>query len=266
MSKPYYDREKAEWVSNFTAPASANLGAVSFQALFTDADGDVSQYVKSDQVQVRNSPPDCRMDGPAKGQTEVKLLFHGSNSTDLEGQVTYLWSFGDGMTSVDATPVHQYKAARTYLVTLTVKDINGATDSKTLTVTITKKPAPPTPFTNPTTSSGSNFTLWLLVLLVLIVVICLIGAGVYVSRKNKRKTAARPPPVTGPASPSLLYDELDSPVPPKPAAPAEKPKEAPAPMVAPGPPKEPVTVPLKEAPKAEPIVPPGPPPPGPPKP
>ncbi len=260
MSKPYYDSAKGEWVSNFTAPASASLGAVSFQAMFTDADGDVSQYVKSEQVQVRNSPPDCRMDGPSKGQTDDKLLFHGSNSTDLEGQVTYTWSFGDGMTAVGADPVHQYKDARTYLVTLTVKDVNGATDSRSLTVTITKKPSPPTPFTNPTTSKGSNFTLWLLVLLVLIVVICLVAVGVYVSRRNKRKAAAMPPPATRPATPNLLYDELDSPEPPQPAAPAEKPKEAP------GPPKEPVKEPPKEAPKAEPVVPPGPPPPGPPKP
>ena len=276
LSKPYYDSAKGEWVANFTPPAGASLGTVSFQAVFTDSDGDVSQYVKSDQVQVRNSPPLCKADGPLKGQTDDKLQFHGSNSTDLEGEVSYLWSFGDGMTSAQSNPVHQYKDARTYLVTLTVKDVNGATDSKSLTVTITKKPSPPTPFTNPTSGGGSNFTLLLVVLLIIVVVICLISVGVYVSRRNKRRAQAIPPPMaTGPASPSLLYAELDSTATSKPAAaPAEKPNEASAPTVAPGPPtepvkevpKEPVQEPPKEAPKVEPIVPPGPPPPGPPKP
>jgi hypothetical protein len=274
LSKPYYDSAKGEWVANFTPPATSSLGAISFQAVFTDADGDVSQYVKSDQVQIRNSPPDCRMDGPAKAQTEDKLAFHGSNSTDLEGQLTYQWSFGDGMTSVEANPVHQYKNARTYLVTLTVKDVNGATDSKTINVIITKKPSPPTPFTNPTSGGGSNFMLLLLILLIIVVVICLIAVGVYVSRRNKRRVATMPPRTAVPGSQNLLYDELDGPEPPKPAAQVEKPKDAPTPAGTPGLPmepvkdipKEPVKEPPKEAPKVEPAVPAGPPPPGPPRP
>jgi hypothetical protein len=42
--------------------------------------------------------------------------------------VNYTWSFGDGATSYDATPVHQYSTFGTYTTTL-ITEINGCTDT-----------------------------------------------------------------------------------------------------------------------------------------
>ncbi|MCB0607049.1 MAG: PKD domain-containing protein [Lewinellaceae bacterium] len=45
------------------------------------------------------------------------------------GQATYVWSFGDGTSSDEWTPVHEYQAAGIYEVTLTITTENGCTSS-----------------------------------------------------------------------------------------------------------------------------------------
>lgn len=46
-------------------------------------------------------------------------------NTSTGNGVNYLWDFGDGMTSVDADPIHYYDSVGTYTITLTVTDLNG---------------------------------------------------------------------------------------------------------------------------------------------
>jgi PKD repeat protein len=49
-------------------------------------------------------------------------------STDADGTIaSYLWDFGDGQTSTEASPSHTYAAAGEVTVTLTVTDDDGAT-------------------------------------------------------------------------------------------------------------------------------------------
>jgi hypothetical protein len=271
LSQPTYDSAKGEWVVEFTPPAGADLGGVTFQARFTDADGDATEWVKSDTVQVRNNPPVCKLDGQIKGQTGDQLKFHGSNSTDVEGQVTYYWIFGDGQVSTEADPVHKYTSAKTYTVSLTVKDPNGLTDSKTLSVTIDKKPAPYTPFTPTGSGTGMSSFLLLGILLAVIVVVILVVAAIYVSRRKTRRAESLPPPVAAapgptPGAPSLLYEDFDQADKTGPEAKAPEAKEAPKAVEPPGLPKAVETkVPeVKETPKADAPPPPGPPPPGPP--
>ena len=51
-------------------------------------------------------------------------------STDTDGTITYrAWSFGDGEISNQQNPVHSYASDGTYMVSLTVTDNQGATDS-----------------------------------------------------------------------------------------------------------------------------------------
>jgi PKD repeat protein len=42
-----------------------------------------------------------------------------------QNALTHIWSFGDGDTSLAASPVHTFNTAGSYLVTLIVKDVNG---------------------------------------------------------------------------------------------------------------------------------------------
>ena len=53
-------------------------------------------------------------------------------SLSTGNSLTYLWSFGDGGTSTQMNPVHVFTADGTYSVQLTVTDIYGCTDTKSI--------------------------------------------------------------------------------------------------------------------------------------
>ena len=53
---------------------------------------------------------------------------------------SYSWDFGDGKTSNDASPLHKYRGAGDYTITLTVTDDRGNSDTVTLTDYITVQP------------------------------------------------------------------------------------------------------------------------------
>ncbi len=73
------------------------------------------------------------------------IHFDGTKSTDEDGNiVTYKWDFGDGTSSNDAEPLHQYAAAGTYKVTLTVTDEKGGTGQDVLYTTV-KESQPQSP-------------------------------------------------------------------------------------------------------------------------
>ncbi len=55
------------------------------------------------------------------------------------GTITsYLWDFGDGTSSIEASPTHLYTASNSYLVTLTISDANGRTNSTNQTIAVTQ--------------------------------------------------------------------------------------------------------------------------------
>jgi hypothetical protein len=77
--------------------------------------------------------------GPYAGFVNVPLTFDGSTSYDSDATnviVSYEWSFGDGATGTGMTPQHTYTVAGTYIVSLTVTDDEGQTDTNTTTATI----------------------------------------------------------------------------------------------------------------------------------
>ncbi|UCC58360.1 MAG: PKD domain-containing protein [Candidatus Bathyarchaeum sp.] len=76
--------------------------------------------------------------------------FDASGSYDPDGTiVSYFWEFGDGTTATGVTVSHAYADDGSYLVTLTVTDNEGATDTASATKTVL---TPPVPNQNPIAS------------------------------------------------------------------------------------------------------------------
>ena len=75
---------------------------------------------------------------------DLACSFNGSSSSDPDGDiVSYLWNFGDGGSSSGVSQSHTFGSSGTYQVTLTVRDDQDATDSKTRSVQVTAAPPPP---------------------------------------------------------------------------------------------------------------------------
>jgi len=64
------------------------------------------------------------------------ITFDAGGSSDNIGIVSYEWDFGDGTTGTGKTANHTYANSGTYIVTLTVKDAAGNSDTDSITVTV----------------------------------------------------------------------------------------------------------------------------------
>jgi sugar lactone lactonase YvrE len=90
---------------------------------------------------------------PASGTAPLTVSVDGSASADPDGQVTaYAWQFGDGGTASGAKATHNYAAAGTFTIKLTVTDSSGTSASTTKSVTASAAPPPPPPPPPPPTA------------------------------------------------------------------------------------------------------------------
>jgi len=91
------------------------------------------------------------------------IQFNAAASNDPDGSiVSYSWNFGDGSSGSGAAPWHQYATSGVYMVTLTVRDDDGATDIDTESIQIGPSNEPPVAAftfspTNPTPGSWVQF-------------------------------------------------------------------------------------------------------------
>lgn len=84
--------------------------------------------------------------------------FNGTSSSDDDGIESYQWNFGDGESASGVTPNHEFDAAGTYTVTLTVSDTADQQSSGVQTVMVTLPGSGPCPECDQTsgTLNGSN--------------------------------------------------------------------------------------------------------------
>lgn len=73
---------------------------------------------------------------PLSGDAPLEVTFKGSDSTDDNSISSYDWDFKDGSTSSNANPKHTFDEAGKYEVELTVKDENGLSSKKTITINV----------------------------------------------------------------------------------------------------------------------------------
>jgi len=112
------------------------------QTLVDSGARDPSDFINANLKVTENQPPvaDAGLDQSVFSGDFV--IFNGSKSDDPDGTiVSYRWDFGDGTTEEGRIVSHRFRGAqngpKTYTVTLTVKDNEGATATDTVSVTVT---------------------------------------------------------------------------------------------------------------------------------
>ena len=120
-------------------------GSYTVVLMVTDNSGNTGHATLVIDITASNIAPVAVISGPANGTEGIAVSFDGSGSSDADGNVvSYDWYFGDNSAGSGATVSHIYSAG-IYIVTLTVTDDMGATDSTSLNIDIaaTTEPQPP---------------------------------------------------------------------------------------------------------------------------
>jgi len=106
----------------------------------TDDDGATSSSNATKTA--RNRPPVADFTASAETvDTGENIDFNATDSYDPDGAiVSYFWNFGDDTNATGVTATHSYVDDGTYIVTLTVTDDEGATDSANATNMVGNRP------------------------------------------------------------------------------------------------------------------------------
>jgi PKD repeat protein len=102
-----------------------------------------SVTIKINQDLTTTTPPIAEISGPTQAKVGELLTFDGTRSQSLSPIVRYDWDFGDGVTASGQKVNHNYPAAGTYRVRLTVYAQNGLVSSDNVQTVISTIVTPP---------------------------------------------------------------------------------------------------------------------------
>lgn len=102
--------------------------------------GSIGRYAFSVSAPATGSFPSAVISSSAtSGSAPLTVTFSGSGSSDANGAIqAYEWNFGDGSALAStADTSHTYTAAGSYSASLKVTNVNGLSDTRSLTITAT---------------------------------------------------------------------------------------------------------------------------------
>lgn len=111
----------------------------SYTATLTVTDSTADTCVDTASVTISTPPVTANAGGSYQGTICAPVSFIGSASGGCT-PYSWSWAFGDGGTSTQQNPTHQYASDGSYTATLTVTDSKGQTDTDTASVTISTPP------------------------------------------------------------------------------------------------------------------------------
>ena len=75
---------------------------------------------------------------PTEGVAPLAVIFNSGGSTDDLGIESYFWDFSDGRTSANQNPNLSFNTPGEYIVSLTVTDAGGLSDTDTVTIIVSE--------------------------------------------------------------------------------------------------------------------------------
>ena len=124
-----------------TSKTFSTTGQKTIRLRVEDAESGFSNWVQQ-TVNVTNPPPVIASVSPsnASPMTGQTISFSASASAPAGGSLSYQWTLGDGRTSTSVSPSVAYSSPGTKAVSLTVRDQNGETATKTTSVSVQNRP------------------------------------------------------------------------------------------------------------------------------
>jgi len=116
-----------------------NIGSYTVSLTVTGPGGSHTKTM-ADYIQVTPPPPVANFTAaPRSGKSPLVVQFTGTSTGEI---TSWLWNFGDGITSTQRNPSHTYQNIGSYTVSLTVTGPGGS-DTKTVEGYIQVTPPPP---------------------------------------------------------------------------------------------------------------------------
>jgi len=105
-------------------------GTYTVSLTVTEADSDSDTKTRTNYITVGDTMPSADFSAtPLSGDDPLTVIFTDASSSS-DGIVSWLWDFGDGDTSTEQNPSHEYSTEGIYTVSLTVTEADSDSDTK----------------------------------------------------------------------------------------------------------------------------------------